>query len=601
MFRRGWMRVSVAGALVGLVVLSLPIALAPRLRSRLTSSLAERFDSQVDLESLHVSLFPTMRATGRGGVLRHQRRSDVPPLFTIESFTADVQYVALLHTPLHLRRVRLDRLEINVPPGGMSINGPDDRDEHVTRLPSTRPKRDIPPPPPARDPVAPTAPSPLVIDDLWSERAILRILRRTPGKPPREFEIHQLSMKDTGSNRPWSFAATLTNPKPPGEIRTHGTFGPWNRTTPSLTPLKAEYEFSHADLGVFGGIRGALDSTGAFAGVLERIEVEGRATVPDFALEHAGHSVALDTTFHSIVDGTSGNTWLQPVRAKFLRTTIVVDGGVIEREHEHGRTIQLDVTIDDARLEDVLYLATRASEAPMTAALKLHARFTLPPGEAEKLERVNLEGSFELVDAHFTKTSVQAKVNELSKKAQAGAYDGRATEVASDFKGRFVMSAGVIQFSSVSFTVPGARVEVSGRYGVRSETLDFRGTVRLDAKVSGMTNGITSFFVKLIEPLFRHNQVTVIPIKVSGTVNRPKVGLDMGRMMPGKEASASRRSQRVFSPENGDADQRKGPRSRRTQSRLAGREEAECQRSGKTCAMRFARFVTHPASRPWPF
>jgi hypothetical protein len=212
----------------------------------------------------------------------------------------------------------------------------------------------------------------------------------------------------------------------------------------------------------------------------------------------------------------------------------VVDGGVIEREGEHGRTIQLDVTIDDARIEDVLYLASKATEAPIRAALKLRARFTLPPGKADELVRVNLDGSFELVQAHFTKASLQAKVNELSKKAQTGPSDGRANEVASDFKGRFVMKGGVIHFTSVSFTVPGARVEVSGRYGVKSETLDFQGVVRLDAKPSSMTSGITSFFVRLIEPLLRHDHVTVIPIKVSGTVDDPKVGLDMGRMVRGK-------------------------------------------------------------------
>src|SRR5436190_2111292 len=79
------------------------------------------------------------------------------------------------------------------------------------------------------------------------------------------------------------------------------------------TPLAAEYTFSDADLGVFKGIAGKLQSSGRFAGVLERIEVDGKADVPDFALDNAGHAMLLTTTFHSIVDGTNGNTLLQPV------------------------------------------------------------------------------------------------------------------------------------------------------------------------------------------------------------------------------------------------------------------------------------------------
>lgn len=58
---------------------------------------------------------------------------------------------------------------------------------------------------------------------------------------------------------------------------------------PSHTPLEAQYEFRDADLGEFDGIRGTLDSTGIFAGVLDRVEVNGRTSVPDFALADVGH------------------------------------------------------------------------------------------------------------------------------------------------------------------------------------------------------------------------------------------------------------------------------------------------------------------------
>jgi len=499
-------------------VLTLPITLLPGLQNRLTTALGERFDSQVEVKALRISMLPHLRMTGEGVVLRHKGRRDVPPLILIESFSAEVSLFGVIGRPLRLRRVQLEGLEINVPPGGLSVDDDDeDDDRERDRAPAAKPP----------------AESPLIVDDLLSERAVLRILRRTPGKRPRLFEIHQLSMQDTGSNDPWAFEATLTNPTPPGRIATRGTFGPWNAAEPSATPLDAKYEFRDADLGVFDGIRGKLHSTGAFKGVLERIEVEGQARVPDFALADVGQPVPLDTRFHSIVDGTNGNTLLQPVHGTFLQTSLVAEGGVVEREGEDGRTVTLDVVMNEARIEDVLRLAVKSSEPPMTGALKLTTKFVLPPGKVDAIDKLNLDGSFEIATARFVKGQVQEKLNELSQKAQ-GVRDESPDEVASDFKGRFIMRGGVIRFSSVSFTMPGTRVDVSGAFTLRSEALDFRGTVRLDARLSQLTTGAKSFLLKLVEPVFRRGNVTVVPITIKGTVADPKVGLDLGRTLTRK-------------------------------------------------------------------
>jgi hypothetical protein len=43
---------------------------------------------------------------------------------------------------------------------------------------------------------------------------------------------------------------------------------------------------------------------------------------PDFALDTANHPVPLETTFQTLVDGTSGDTYLRPVEAKLTRRLI---------------------------------------------------------------------------------------------------------------------------------------------------------------------------------------------------------------------------------------------------------------------------------------
>ena len=58
--------------------------------------------------------------------------------------------------------------------------------------------------------------------------------------------------------------------------------------------------------------------------------------------------------------------------------------------------------------------------------------------------------------------------------------------------------------------------------------------MRLDAKLSQLTTGAKSFLLRLVEPLFRRDDVTVVPITIGGTAAAPKVGLDMRRTLAGE-------------------------------------------------------------------
>lgn len=70
-------------------------------------------------------------------------------------------------------------------------------------------------------------------------------------------------------------------------------------------------------------------------------------------------------------------------------------------------------------------------------------------------------------------------------------------------------------------------VQLAGTHGLRDETLDFHGTLWLQAKLSRVTTGVKSF-PKPFDPFFRKNGVTVLPIKVTGTRDQPSFGLDFG-------------------------------------------------------------------------
>ena len=86
--------------------------------------------------------------------------------------------------------------------------------------------------------------------------------------------------------------------------------------------------------------------------------------------------------YHAIVDGTNGNTILNQVNGSFLNTSLVAKGGVISTPGKPGRIVTLDITMDRARLEDVLQLAVKSARPPMTGALRLNTKFVLPPESA---------------------------------------------------------------------------------------------------------------------------------------------------------------------------------------------------------------------------
>jgi hypothetical protein len=469
----------------------------PILRERAIRMLERRFDSNVELASLRVSLWPGIGATGTGLVLHRKDDPAGPPLIAIKSFSLSTGLMELLRPAPHIHSVRLDGLEITVAAHhdgrtGLAADG----GPHIE------------------------------VGEIDTDDALLRILPRVPAKEPLLFNIHRLTMRTVARNQPMSFVTTLRNAKPPGEIHSAGNFGPWQEQDPGLTPVSGSYTFENANLGVFKGISGILASRGKYGGTLDHIDVKGDTDTPDFTVRVSGHPVDLKTTFHSIVDGTNGDTLLQPVDAHFGHSTIHCEGGVVHDEGEHGKTVSLNIAVIDARIEDLLRLAVKSDKPVMTGAVHFHAKFELPPGDRDIPDRLNLDGTFGVGGAHFTNSTVQEKVASLSHRAQ-GRPDETGGTVASDLKGSFILKDGVITFSRLSFGVPGADIVLIGDYNLDNERIDFRGTARMQAELSQMTTGWKSMLLKIADPFFRKNGAgTVIPFKITGTRENPSFGLD---------------------------------------------------------------------------
>ena len=88
----------------------------------------------------------------------------------------------------------------------------------------------------------------IAVDTIECTDAKVVIETSNPAKKPLEFAISRLVLTDVGLKKPFNYEAVLVNPKPVGDIRSTGHFGPWQNDNPRDTPLDGSYEFTHADL-----------------------------------------------------------------------------------------------------------------------------------------------------------------------------------------------------------------------------------------------------------------------------------------------------------------------------------------------------------------
>ncbi|HEV7513965.1 MAG TPA: hypothetical protein VGO27_19880 [Candidatus Acidoferrum sp.] len=483
----------------------------PIIRERVIETLATKFKSKVELDEFSVSLIQGLQVSGKG--LRifgemdpNNHEPGIQPLIAVGEFRFRTGIADLFRTPMHVDTVHVKGLQLNLPPreqrGQMHSMGPQGGKIKI-------------------------AVDKLVCDDT---KLVINTLK--PGKLPLEFDIASLKMTSIGPDGPMHFDADLTNPKPVGNVLSTGSFGPWDADSPRDTPVSGTYSFNNADLGTIKGIGGILSSTGKYYGILDNIVVDGATDTPDFRIAISGRPVPLHTDFHAIVDGTSGDTYLQPVKAKILNTWLTANGSVVRVKDPKGHLVELDVVIEKGKIDDLLKLAVKTDPPIMNGGVRLKTTLVLPPGEPDVSNRLKLGGTFEVSGAHFANDKIQGKIDAISMRSQGKpklAKDNIPDNVPSDMNGTFNLLDGTISFSQLQFRVPGTQVDLTGIYSLDGNQFDFHGKARLDAKLSHMVTGWKSILLKPADPFFsKHGAGTEIPVKITGTKSEPHFGADFG-------------------------------------------------------------------------
>ena len=494
----------VVGILIGLlagviIFVALKVRnIEDRTRDWVVQQLQQKFHSDVELQGLHVRLLPDVGVAGEGLSIRLHNRADLPPMFHVARFSFNLGWSGILEAPRRISGIYIENMTITIPPRG----------EKREKPPAL--KKNLPG---------------VLIDEIVINDTDLVILPKKAGKAPLDFDIHDLVLKSVGRDKPFDFHGNLTNAKPQGEIATAGTFGPWQPDEPGDTGVTGSYKFTDADLGPFPGIAGTLSSTGDYKGRLNEIEVAGKTDTPNFSLDPVGHPVPLHTDFSATVDGTDGDTYLHPVKATLGKSVINCVGSVV-RVPEQGHLIQLNIDAPNAHIEDMLALAINSDKPFMIGPAQIKAKLTIPPGKVKVLQKMILDGKVNIENANWSDPKVRDKLESLSRHAEGKPSDEDAGSSVANLNGDFKLAKAIINFRSLTFSVPGANLDLTGNYDIGASDLDFKGHLRLQAKLSQTVTGKKSFFLKAVDPFFSKDGAgTLLPITITGKRNAPTLGV----------------------------------------------------------------------------
>jgi hypothetical protein len=487
----------------------------PMLRRKVVETLSARFHSPVELDRLSLTMSRGVMVTGGGlrilylaGPTKPDAQVNAPPMVVVDSFEFSTGWRELLRPTTRVVSVKVRGLQVNIPP----------KEERGEAMPDDPRKRG--------QPVLGIA-----VDRIECTDARVMIETSKVGKKPLEFDVARLVLTDVGAKKPFNYEAMLKNPKPVGYVHSIGHFGPWQSDNPRDTPLDGSYEFTHADLSSIHGIGGILASTGKFAGTLGEIAVDGTADVPEFRLDVSDRALPLHTEFRAVVDGTTGDTRLEAVRARVGRSVLTASGAVTRSVTKvPGHNIDLSVAMERGRIEDMLVLGMKANPTLMRGALALKVHFTLPPGPVSVSRKMRLTGTFAIHDAFLNDAKMQQQLDAMSERAKGKPKLANAREaevVGSSVAGKFSQADAVVDVSELNFTIPGAQALMNGQVQLAGSTFEFHGKVRTEATASQMTTGWKSLLLGPFDKLLKKNGAGVeLPIKLTGTRSTYDVRLD---------------------------------------------------------------------------
>jgi len=145
---------------------------------------------------------------------------------------------------------------------------------------------------------------------------------------------------------------------------------------------------------------------------------------------------------------------------------------------------------------------------------------------------VRLRGDFGITGGTFMHDDTQKKLNDLSLRTQGQKISDDNKEdspkALSNLRGQVEVLDGIVHFTDLSFTIPGASARMHGTYSLIDEHVDLHGELRVDTKFSKTEKGVKVALTRAVELLAARSKGNgeVLPVKLTGTYSHPSYGLD---------------------------------------------------------------------------
>jgi hypothetical protein len=474
--------------------------------------LQEVFASQVKIGHYHRIYFPNPGFMATEITLRRDSAPDLPSLGSVSSVTVRGTWLDLLMFRKRVSLVSITGLHIVIPPLGSRAN-----------------HEDFPPGSSASF-GGPTA----VIELLHIHDSVLDILRTDGSR--YSFPIRMLTIHNLQKGQELGYSVDMQNAKPTGHIFSTGKFGPLNADNLGATPLSGDFTFSSVNLSDIGKISGTLASVGHFEGYLAALELDATTNTPDFAVG-SGKATPFTASVHCTVDGLNGDVILRGVDAKIGKTPIHVQGGIVGSP----KVANVDITVISGRVQDILRPFLQ-NEVPVAGMVELHSHARLGPSgnESTFLQRLRVDGDFDVPAERLTDRATEHTLSAFSQRARGGnpsesdpgsatlasadSASSSSTDVLSSLNGHATIRDGVVFTRRIMFRIPGAAVDLNGSFNFRDSTVRLLGNLHMDSDVSHTTTGLKSVLMKLLIPFFKKDKAgAVIPIAVTGSKGGYKV------------------------------------------------------------------------------
>ena len=476
-------------------------AVWPFSEKSLTAAIEQATGGRVEWHNFRSTYFPPGATAERVKLFRTDRQPD--PLIQVDRMILRGSFAGMWNSPKHIAELQLRGFHLLAEQGAKAA---------VPSSPSH-------------------STSSVVIDKVVADDSTLRFVQRKAGKPPFELAVWHLVLHNVDNRlQPLDFQAVLAISEPPGEIHASGRIGPWNSDDFATTPARGNYSLDGARLDVFKGLSGTLNSKGAFDGNLGTLHAAGDVNIPDFHLTQSHHTVPLSSHYEAMVDTLDGDVTLTSVATHVLHTTVMSRGSVSrEPTPHHGKTVDLQASVQGGRINDVMLVLIKSKVAPMTGSLQVNTSIRLPPGPAPFLKRLSVAGDFHISGAEFTKEARRLTLDQLSASAAGRKVNSDAGPgtVLSNLHGHCVVKDGVATLSNVTFQIPGSSAGIRGTFDLITQQLNFQGNLQTEGELSDTQKGIKKIFVKVAVAIHKHRSPQhLIPFKITGQYGDPKFALN---------------------------------------------------------------------------